>query len=452
MLLRAGRTLAARTAYAPFLPSTLPRLVPSAGAKHPLFPAGFGCAGATPTSLHVRMFGVKRKSKADDADPAVDAAHTGRSSALAAALRQIESRFGKGAVIQLGQKAQFNPEWVISTGSLGIDRALGIGGLPKGRIIEIYGPESSGKTTIALQAIAEAQKKGLKCLFVDVEHALDPKYAGALGVVLDDLLVSQPASGEEALEITDTFVRSGAIDLVVVDSVAALIPKKEIEGDMGDANIALQARMMSQSLRKLLSSMHHSTKCSIIFLNQLRSKVGVLFGSPDITSGGNALKFYASVRMDIRKIGALKNSDDVMIGNRTRVKIVKNKVAPPFREAEFDMTFGKGVCKLGELVDLGTELGLLTKTGAWYSHTQSGTRLGQGKDKTKAHFAENPEEAAALEAQLREALLKADSGGEDAAVSVDASDAPPPDDEFLSEDITVQAQAAAAAAVDPQQP
>ena len=317
--------------------------------------------------------------------------------ALKAALSQIEKQFGKGTVMNMKDDAvQHNIE-SISTGSLGLDMALGIGGLPKGRIIEIYGPESSGKTTLTLHAIAECQKAGGTCAFVDAEHALDIHYAEKIGVKVDDLIVSQPDNGEQALEIVDTLVRSGAVDMVVVDSVAALTPKAEIEGDMGDSHVGLQARLMSQALRKLTGTINR-TKCMCVFINQIRMKIGVMFGNPETTTGGNALKFYSSVRLDIRRIGALKDKDDI-IGNSTRVKVVKNKVAPPFKQVEFDIMYGEGISKVGELIDMGVNAGLVEKAGAWFS--MNGERIGQGKENAKRWLKENPEKANALEAKLR---------------------------------------------------
>jgi recombination protein RecA len=331
-------------------------------------------------------------------DKAGSAPSNDKTKALEAALSQIERSFGKGSIMKLGENAKMEVE-VISTGSLGLDIALGVGGLPKGRIIEIYGPESSGKTTLALQVIAEAQKSGGTCAFVDAEHALDPAYARKLGVNLHDLLISQPDTGEQALEITDTLVRSGAVDVLVVDSVAALTPRAEIEGEMGDSLPGLQARLMSQALRKLTASISKSG-CMVIFINQIRMKIGVMFGSPETTTGGNALKFYASVRLDIRRVGSLKDQDEV-IGNQTKVKVVKNKVAPPFKQVEFDIMYGEGVSKTGELIDLGVKAGFVEKSGAWFSYDSQ--RLGQGREKAKQFLAENPETADAIERKLREA-------------------------------------------------
>jgi recombination protein RecA len=322
--------------------------------------------------------------------------------ALAAALGQIERQFGKGAVMRMGDHdRQAIPS--ISTGSLGLDIALGIGGLPKGRIVEIYGPESSGKTTLTLSVIAEAQKMGATCAFVDAEHALDPEYAGKLGVNVDDLLVSQPDTGEQALEITDMLVRSNAIDVIVVDSVAALVPKAEIEGEMGDMHVGLQARLMSQALRKITGNIKNAN-CLVIFINQIRMKIGVMFGSPETTTGGNALKFYASVRLDIRRTGAVKEGDEV-VGSETRVKVVKNKVAPPFRQAEFQILYGKGIYRNGEIIDLGVLHGFLEKAGAWYSY--QGSKIGQGKANSAKFLHDNPEIGATLEKQIREKLLTA---------------------------------------------
>ncbi|MBY6261602.1 recombinase RecA [Azospirillum sp. 412522] len=317
--------------------------------------------------------------------------------ALDAALSQIERAFGKGSIMKLGAKENLVETEVVSTGSLGLDIALGIGGLPKGRIVEIYGPESSGKTTLALHAIAQAQKAGGTCAFVDAEHALDPSYARKLGVNVDELLISQPDAGEQALEIADTLVRSGAIDVLVVDSVAALVPRAELEGEMGDSHVGLHARLMSQALRKLTGSISKSN-CLVIFINQIRLKIGVMFGNPETTTGGNALKFYASVRLDIRRIGAIKDRDAV-VGNQTRVKVVKNKMAPPFRVVEFDIMYGEGVSKVGELLDLGIQAGVVDKSGAWFSY--DGTRIGQGRENAKTYLRNNPEMADAIEAKIR---------------------------------------------------
>lgn len=320
--------------------------------------------------------------------------------ALAAALGQIERQFGKGAVMRMGDhERQAIP--AISTGSLGLDIALGIGGLPKGRIVEIYGPESSGKTTLTLSVIAEAQKQGATCAFVDAEHALDPDYAGKLGVNVDDLLVSQPDTGEQALEITDMLVRSNAVDVIIVDSVAALVPKAEIEGEMGDAHVGLQARLMSQALRKITGNIKNAN-CLVIFINQIRMKIGVMFGNPETTTGGNALKFYASVRLDIRRTGAVKEGDEV-VGSETRVKVVKNKVSPPFRQAEFQILYGKGIYRTGEIIDLGVQLGLVEKSGAWYSY--QGSKIGQGKANAAKYLEDNPEIGSVLEKTIRDQLL-----------------------------------------------
>ncbi|MDH5423883.1 MAG: recombinase RecA [Gammaproteobacteria bacterium] len=323
-----------------------------------------------------------------------------RKKALAAALSQIERQFGKGSVMRMGDTGPMDIE-AISTGSLNLDIALGIGGLPKGRVIEIYGPESSGKTTLTLQVIAECQKAGGTAAFIDAEHALDPIYAENIGVNVDDLLVSQPDTGEQALEITDMLVRSGGVDIVVVDSVAALTPKAEIEGDMGDHHVGLQARLMSQALRKLTANIKRSNTL-VIFINQIRMKIGVMFGSPETTTGGNALKFYASVRLDIRRTGAIKNGDEV-VGNETKVKVVKNKVAPPFKLANFEIFYGKGISREGEIIDLGVANGLIDKAGAWYSYNDE--KIGQGKEKVRAFLNENPEVAATIEAQLRAKLM-----------------------------------------------
>lgn len=340
--------------------------------------------------------------------------------ALAAALTQIERQYGKGSVMRMGDGQAVRDISAISTGSLGLDVALGIGGLPKGRVVEIYGPESSGKTTLTLQVIAEAQKAGGTCAFVDAEHALDPEYAEALGVQMDELLVSQPDTGEQALEIADMLVRSSAVDVVVVDSVAALTPKAEIEGEMGDSHVGLQARLMSQALRKLTGNIKRSNTL-VIFINQIRMKIGVMFGNPETTTGGNALKFYSSVRLDIRRIGALKRGDEV-IGNETRVKVVKNKMAPPFRQAEFEILYGEGISREGEIIDLGVQHGLIEKSGAWYSYGEE--RIGQGKDNARTWIKEHPEEAATLEAELRKILLpkkkQAADEAENASEDVDA--------------------------------
>jgi recombination protein RecA len=318
--------------------------------------------------------------------------------ALDAALGQIERSFGKGSIMRLGaREAAAGETEVVSTGSLGLDIALGIGGLPRGRVVEIYGPESSGKTTLALHVIAEAQKAGGTCAFIDAEHALDPGYAKKLGVNVDDLLISQPDAGEQALEIADTLVRSGAIDVLVVDSVAALVPRAELEGEMGDSHMGLHARLMSQALRKLTGSISRS-RCMVIFINQIRMKIGVMFGNPETTTGGQALKFYASVRLDIRRIGAIKEREQV-IGNQTRVKVVKNKMAPPFKVVEFDIMYGEGVSKRGELLDLGMQAGVVEKSGSWFSY--DGQRIGQGRENAKQYLKDNPEIAAAIEQAVR---------------------------------------------------
>jgi recombination protein RecA len=324
-----------------------------------------------------------------------------RKKALAAALGQIEKQFGKGSVMRLGDASAARDVSAVSTGSLGLDVALGVGGLPRGRVVEIYGPESSGKTTLTLQVIAEAQKAGGTAAFVDAEHALDPTYAEKLGVNVDDLLVSQPDTGEQALEITDMLVRSGAVDVIVIDSVAALTPKAEIEGEMGDSHVGLQARLMSQALRKLTANIKR-TNVLVVFINQIRMKIGVMFGSPETTTGGNALKFYSSVRLDIRRIGALKKGDEV-IGNQTRVKVVKNKVAPPFRKAEFEIMYGTGISREGEIIDMGVQEGLVDKSGSWYSY--KGDRIGQGKENVRQYLIDNPETAAEIEQAIRAKLL-----------------------------------------------
>ncbi|MBN9247517.1 recombinase RecA [Hyphomicrobium sp.] len=335
--------------------------------------------------------------------------------ALEQALAQIDKTFGKGSIMRLGANDKLDIE-AISTGSLGLDIALGIGGLPKGRIIEVYGPESSGKTTLALQVVAEAQKKGGICAFVDAEHAIDPSYAKKLGVKVEDLLISQPDTGEQALEIADTLVRSGAVDVLVVDSVAALTPKAELEGEMGDSLPGLQARLMSQALRKLTGSISKSNTM-VIFINQIRMKIGVMFGNPETTTGGNALKFYASVRLDIRRIGQIKEREET-VGNQTRVKVVKNKVAPPFKQVEFDIMYGEGISKVGELIDLGVKAGLVEKSGAWLSY--NGDRIGQGRENAKTYLKDNPKVAAELERAIRanaglivEKMLANPSAGED---------------------------------------
>jgi len=317
--------------------------------------------------------------------------------ALDAALGQIERAFGKGSIMKLGSREGVADVEVVSTGSLGLDIALGIGGLPRGRVVEIYGPESSGKTTLALHVIAEAQRAGGTCAFVDAEHALDPGYAKKLGVNIDDLLISQPDAGEQALEIADTLVRSGAIDVLVVDSVAALVPRAELEGEMGDSHVGLQARLMSQALRKLTGSISRS-RCMVIFINQIRLKIGVMFGNPETTSGGNALKFYASVRLDIRRIGAIKEREQIL-GNQTRVKVVKNKMAPPFKVVEFDIMYGEGVSKRGELIDLGINAGVVEKSGSWFSY--DGQRIGQGRENAKSFLKDNPAICDAIERAIR---------------------------------------------------
>ena len=350
-----------------------------------------------------------------------------KSKALDAAIGQIEKAFGKGSVMKLGQRDSVVDIQAISTGSLGLDIALGIGGFPKGRIVEIYGPESSGKTTLALHAVAEAQAKGGNCAFVDAEHALDPIYARKLGVNLDELLISQPDAGEQALEIADTLVRSGAIDVLVVDSVAALVPRAELEGEMGDHHVGLHARLMSQALRKLTSSIARSN-CLVIFINQIRLKIGVMFGNPETTTGGNALKFYASVRLDIRRIGAIKDKDDV-VGNQTRVKVVKNKVAAPFRTVEFDIMYGEGISKLGELLDLGVAAGLVEKSGSWFSYGEQ--RIGQGRENAKNFLRENPDMANELEVSIRqnaglvqEKMMDENVGGDSGSPEGSSEDSP----------------------------
>ncbi|MGL4821610.1 MAG: recombinase RecA [Plesiomonas shigelloides] len=343
--------------------------------------------------------------------------------ALAAALGQIEKQFGKGSIMRLGDTKTLDIE-AISTGSLGLDIALGIGGLPTGRIVEIFGPESSGKTTLTLSVIAQAQKCGKTCAFIDAEHALDPVYAAKLGVQVDDLLISQPDTGEQALEICDALVRSGAVDVIIVDSVAALTPKAEIEGEMGDSHVGLQARLMSQALRKLTGNIK-SANCLVVFINQIRMKIGVMFGNPETTTGGNALKFYASVRLDIRRVGAIKEGDEV-VGNETRVKVVKNKVSPPFRQADFQIIYGGGISKEGELIDLGVKHKLVEKSGAWYSY--QGEKVGQGKANSMKYLQEHPEIAAELDKKLREMLLSA------AATSAEAQANNDGDDEFGSDE------------------
>ncbi len=336
-------------------------------------------------SLKVIESGTKTKMKDSE-----------REKALEAALAQIDRAFGKGSAMKLGSKEAMNIE-SISTGSLGLDIALGIGGLPKGRVVEIYGPESSGKTTLTLHVIAECQKAGGTAAFIDAEHALDPSYAKKLGVDIDNLIVSQPDTGEQALEIADTLVRSNAVDILVIDSVAALVPRAEIEGEMGDTHVGLQARLMSQALRKITGSISRSN-CMVIFINQIRMKIGVMYGSPETTTGGNALKFYASVRLDIRRIGQIKDREDI-VGNATRVKVVKNKVAPPFKQVEFDIMYGQGISKTGELLDLGVKAGVVEKSGSWFSYDS--VRIGQGRENSKTYLAENPEMAAKLEAAIR---------------------------------------------------
>ncbi len=341
-----------------------------------------------------------------------------RNKALDAALSQIERAFGKGSIMRLGQREIAVEAEAVSTGSLGLDIALGIGGLPRGRVIEIYGPESSGKTTLALHVIAEAQRTGGTCAFIDAEHALDPSYAKKLGVNIDEVLISQPDAGEQALEIADTLVRSGAIDVLVVDSVAALVPRAELEGEMGDTHVGLQARLMSQALRKLTGSISRS-RCMVIFINQIRMKIGVMFGNPETTTGGNALKFYASVRLDIRRIGSIKDKETV-VGNQTRVKVVKNKVAPPFRVVEFDIMYGDGISKVGELVDLGVAASVVEKSGAWFSY--NGQRIGQGRENAKAFLKENQQIANEIEQKIRAnaglvagAMMDKGSAAEDSA-------------------------------------
>ncbi|BBN60197.1 recombinase RecA [Hydrogenovibrio marinus] len=336
--------------------------------------------------------------------------------ALEAALGQIEKQFGKGSIMRMGDQSVARDIEAISTGSLGLDIALGIGGLPRGRIVEIYGPESSGKTTLTLHVIAEMQKTGGTAAFVDAEHALDPIYAEKLGVDLDNLLVSQPDTGEQALEITDSLVRSGAVDVVVVDSVAALTPKAEIEGEMGDSHMGLQARLMSQALRKLTANIKR-TNTLVIFINQIRMKIGVMFGNPETTTGGNALKFYSSVRLDIRRIGAIKKGEEIL-GNETRVKVVKNKVAPPFKQVEFDILYGEGISREGEVIDLGVKEKLIEKAGAWYSY--QGQKIGQGKDNVRQYLKENPEINETLQAQIKEKLMPAKKDAKAADVEVDS--------------------------------
>ncbi len=333
-----------------------------------------------------------------------------RKKALTAALSQIERQFGKGAIMRMGDSSAVRDVEVVSTGSLQLDVALGIGGLPRGRVVEIYGPEASGKTTLTLEVIAQAQKAGGTAAFIDAEHALDPQYAEKLGVDVDELLVSQPDTGEQALEIADMIVRSGAVDVVVIDSVAALVPKAELEGDMGDTHVGLQARLMSQALRKLTANINRS-KTMLIFINQIRMKIGVMFGSPETTTGGNALKFYSSVRLDIRRIGAIKRGDEV-VGNETRVKVVKNKLAPPFKKVEFDILYGEGISREGELIDLGVQHGLVDKAGAWYSY--KGDRIGQGRDNVREFLKQNPDTAAEIDGALRDKLLARTPAARDA--------------------------------------
>jgi recombination protein RecA len=328
----------------------------------------------------------------------VEGSSMDKSKALDAALSQIERNFGKGSIMRLGKNDKSMDIDVVSTGSLGLDIALGVGGLPRGRVVEIYGPESSGKTTLALHCLAEAQKKGGICAFIDAEHALDPIYARKLGVNVDDLLISQPDAGEQALEIADTLVRSGAVDVLVIDSVAALVPRAELEGEMGDSQPGLQARLMSQALRKLTASINRSNTM-VIFINQIRMKIGVMYGSPETTTGGHALKFYASVRLDIRRIGAIKERDEV-VGNQTRVKVVKNKLAPPFKQVEFDIMYGEGVSKTGELIDLGVKAGVVEKSGAWFSYDSQ--RIGQGRENAKVFLKSNPDIAAKIEMAVRQ--------------------------------------------------
>ncbi len=340
-----------------------------------------------------------------------------RKKALSTALSQIERQFGKGSVIRMGDAPPLTDVDVVSTGSLALDAALGIGGLPRGRVVEVFGPEASGKTTLTLQVTAECQKAGGTAAFIDAEHALDPAYAEKLGVNVDDLLLSQPDTGEQGLEITDTLVRSGAVDLIVIDSVAALTPRAEIEGEMGDSHVGLQARLMSQALRKLTANITKSNTM-VIFINQIRMKIGVMFGNPETTTGGNALKFYSSVRLDIRRIGAIKKGDEI-IGNETRVKVVKNKMAPPFRKAEFEIRYGEGISKMGELIDLGVTHGLVEKSGAWYAY--KGERIGQGKDNARAYLQEHPEAAAEIETALRAVLFPSRNGADGEGAKDDAA-------------------------------
>ncbi|MFN4238499.1 MAG: recombinase RecA [Vogesella sp.] len=343
-----------------------------------------------------------------------------KSKALSAALAQIEKQFGKGSIMRMSDNQITENLQVISTGSLGLDLALGVGGLPRGRVVEIYGPESSGKTTLCLQVVAEAQKLGGTCAYIDAENALDPQYAQKLGVSVEDLLISQPDTGEQALEICDMLVRSGGVDVIVVDSVAALVPKAEIEGEMGDSHVGLQARLMSQALRKLTGNIKR-TNTLVIFINQIRMKIGVMFGSPETTTGGNALKFYASVRMDIRRIGGIKKSDEV-VGNETRVKVVKNKVSPPFKQADFDILYGEGISREGEIIELGVEHGFIDKSGAWYAY--NGQKIGQGKDNTREWLKSNPAIAQEVERKIREAV----------GVKVQITEGQPDEDEALLDD------------------
>ena len=368
------------------------------------------------TVTQLRQSSLDTKSK--DSDMTQNKAE--KQKALDAALSQIERAFGKGSIMKMNDGQKIEVE-TVSTGSLGLDIGLGIGGLPRGRIVEVYGPESSGKTTLALHAIAEAQKNGGTCAIVDAEHALDPGYAKKLGVDIDNLLISQPDAGEQALEITDTLVRSGALDVLVIDSVAALVPRAELEGEMGDSHMGLQARLMSQALRKLTGSISRS-RTIVIFINQIRMKIGVMFGSPETTTGGNALKFYSSVRLDIRRIGAIKNKDEI-VGNQTRVKVVKNKMAPPFRQVEFDIMYGEGISKIGELIDLGVKANFVEKAGSWFSY--DGQRIGQGRENVKSFLRENPEIADKLEKQIR-----ADAGliADEMLGGIDTSDEPANDD------------------------
>ena len=361
-----------------------------------------------------------------------------RQKALDAALSQIERAFGKGSIMKLGQRKTAIEADVVSTGSLGLDIALGIGGLPRGRVVEIYGPEGTGKTTLALHVIAEAQRKGGTGAFIDAEHVLDPNYAAKLGVDVEELLISQPDTGEQALEITDTLVRSGAVDVLVIDSVAALVPRAELEGEMGDSHVGLQARLMSQALRKLTSSISRS-RCMVIFINQIRIRIGVMFGNPETTSGGNALKFYASVRLDIRRIGAIKDRDEV-IGNQTRVKVLKNKLAPPFKMVEFDIIYGEGISKVGELVDLGVKAGTVEKAGSWFSY--EGQRIGQGRENAKQFLKDNPDIAGAIERAIRQ------NAGLPTDAKLDASETAAPADDAADDAAPADAAADAAVAND----